>query len=62
MINSFGALGGFAGAYLIGWLNNSTGSTDASFLLMAACLGLSAALMPVVARINRTRVVAPVGV
>ena len=42
--------------------NNSTGSTDASFLLMAACLGLSAALMPVVARINRTRVVAPVGV
>ena len=42
LINSCGALGGFAGAYLIGWLNNSTGSTDASFLLMAACLGLSA--------------------
>ena len=58
LINSFGALGGFAGAYLIGWLNGSTGSTDASFLLMAACLGVSAAIMPLVARINRTRAAA----
>ena len=59
LINSFGALGGFAGSYLVGWLNNSTGSTDASFLLMAACLAVAAALMPVVARINRSRVCAP---
>ncbi len=62
LINSFGALGGFAGAYLIGWLNGSTGSTDTSFLLMAACLGVSAALMPVVARINNSRLLsAPAG-
>ena len=63
LINSFGALGGFAGAYLIGWLNDSTGSTDASFLLMAGCLAIAAAIMPLVARINRARVAdQPVGV
>ena len=61
LINSCGALGGFAGAYLIGWLNDSTGSTDASFLLMAACLGISAAIMPLVARINRVAAT-PVGI
>jgi sugar phosphate permease len=53
LINSCGALGGFAGSYLVGWLNSSTGSTDASFLLMAACLLVSAAIMPMVSRINR---------
>ncbi|GGR44365.1 sugar phosphate permease [Nocardioides luteus] len=45
LINSFGALGGFAGSYLVGWLNGSTGSTDASFLLMAGCLAAAAAIM-----------------
>ncbi|MEU6133453.1 MFS transporter [Nocardioides sp. NPDC047086] len=45
LINSFGALGGFAGSYLVGWLNGTTGSTDASFLLMAGCLALAAVVM-----------------
>ncbi|RVU23087.1 MFS transporter [Streptomyces antnestii] len=44
LINSFGALGGFAGSYLIGMLNDVTGSTAASFLTMAACLAGAAAL------------------
>jgi sugar phosphate permease len=45
IINSFGALGGFAGSYLVGWLNGRTGSTSASFLLLAICLGGAALLM-----------------
>ncbi|WP_051861702.1 MFS transporter [Streptomyces ochraceiscleroticus] len=45
LINSFGALGGFAGSYLIGTLNDVTGSTATSFLTMAGCLVLAAALM-----------------
>lgn len=45
LINSFGALGGFAGSYLIGWLNGATGSTSASFLLMAISLAVAALLM-----------------
>jgi sugar phosphate permease len=58
LINSCGALGGFAGSYLVGWLNNSTGSTDASFLLMAGCLLTAAAIMPMVSRINRKKALA----
>ena len=45
LVNSLGAVGGFAGSYLIGWLNGTTGSTDASFLLMAACLLVAGGLM-----------------
>ncbi len=48
LINSLGAVGGFAGSYLVGWLNGATGSTNASFLLMSACLVLAALLMLVV--------------
>jgi sugar phosphate permease len=45
LINSFGALGGFLGSYLVGWLDARTGSTAASFLLMAASLAVAAVLM-----------------
>jgi nitrate/nitrite transporter NarK len=45
LINSFGALGGFVGSYLVGWLDARTGSTAASFLLMAASLAAAAVLM-----------------
>lgn len=45
LINSFGALGAFAGSYLIGMLNDVTGSTASSFLTMASCLVAAAALM-----------------
>jgi sugar phosphate permease len=45
LVNSMGALGGFAGAYLVGWLNGATGGPGASFLLMTVALALSAILM-----------------
>ncbi len=42
LINSFGALGSFAGAYLVGYLNAVTGDYGASYLFMAGSLFLSA--------------------
>lgn len=45
LINSFGALGSFAGAYVVGRLNASTGGFGASYIFMASCVFLSAVLM-----------------
>jgi sugar phosphate permease len=42
MINSFGALGSFVGAYIVGYLNGSTGGFGASYIFMAGSLALSA--------------------
>jgi len=42
LINSFGALGSFAGAYLVGYLNGSTGGFSASYIFMSGSLLLSA--------------------
>jgi sugar phosphate permease len=42
LINSMGALGSFAGTYVVKWLNDWTGSPDISFLSMGAMLALSA--------------------
>lgn len=42
LVNSFGALGAFLGAYMVGYLNGVTGNFDASYMLMAASLLLSA--------------------
>src|SRR6185437_1369816 len=44
LINSLGALGSFAGAYLVGYLNGTTGSFDASYIFMSGALFLSALL------------------
>jgi len=44
LINSFGALGSFAGSYLVGYLNGSTGGFGASYIFMAGSLLLSAIL------------------
>lgn len=52
MINSFGALGGFVGAYLVGYLNARTGGPSASFSLMAASL-LVAGILTLVVRVER---------
>ncbi|MFT4017773.1 MAG: MFS transporter [Agriterribacter sp.] len=41
LINSFGALGSFAGSYLVGYLNGTTGSFSASYIFMAGSLLLS---------------------
>ena len=42
LINSFGALGSFIGAYIVGYLNGATGGFGASYLFMAGSLLLSA--------------------
>ncbi|GAB3170960.1 MFS transporter [Telluribacter humicola] len=41
LINSFGALGSFVGAYIVGYLNGTTGDFGASYLFMAGSLLLS---------------------
>lgn len=44
LINSFGALGSFAGAYLVGYLNGVTESFSASYIFMSGSLLLSAVI------------------
>lgn len=42
LINSFGALGSFAGSYFVGYLNGTTGGFGGSYIFMAGSLLLSA--------------------
>ncbi len=44
LINSSGALGSFAGSYIVGYLNGSTGGFGASYIFMACSLFISAIL------------------
>jgi sugar phosphate permease len=44
LINSFGALGSFAGSYVVGYLNGTTGGFGASYIFMAGSLFLSAVI------------------
>jgi sugar phosphate permease len=44
LINSMGALGSFAGTYVVKWLNDWSGSPDISYLTMGAMLALSAVI------------------
>lgn len=44
LINSMGALGSFAGSYIVGYLNGTTGGFGASYIFMAGSLLLSAIL------------------
>jgi sugar phosphate permease len=48
LINSMGALGSFAGAYLVGYLNGTTGNFDASYILMFVCVLISTIITIVV--------------
>lgn len=41
LINSLGALGSFAGSYLVGYLNSETGNFNASYTLMSGALILA---------------------
>jgi len=45
LINSFGALGSFAGSYLVGYLNARTGAFGASYVFMSASLLVAAILV-----------------
>lgn len=44
LINSMGALGSFAGSWLVGYLNGATGNPGASFLLMSGALLIAVVL------------------
>jgi sugar phosphate permease len=44
LINSFGALGAFAGSYAVGYLNGATGGFNASYIFMALSLLFSSVL------------------
>jgi sugar phosphate permease len=44
LINSFGALGSFAGSYLVGHLKDRTGNFGAAYLFMAGSLLIAALL------------------
>jgi len=48
LINSMGALGSFAGSYLVGYLNAVTGGLSASYIFMSGALFLSVILMIIV--------------
>jgi MFS family permease len=54
LINSLGALGSFAGSYLVGYLNGVTGGFGASYIFMAGSL-LIASILTVIA-LNEPRV------
>jgi sugar phosphate permease len=45
LINTFGALGGFVGTWLVGWLQALTGNARAGFLTMSMSLLVSAAII-----------------
>jgi len=53
LINSLGALGSFLGAYIVGYLNGTTGGFGASYIFMAGSLFLSAILTMIA--LNRSR-------
>ncbi|MGB7264932.1 MAG: MFS transporter [Terracidiphilus sp.] len=44
VVNSFGALGGFAGTWLVGWLQALTGSAQAGYLSMSVALIVAGAI------------------
>ncbi len=43
-VNSFGALGGFAGTWLVGWLQALTGNARAGYLSMSMALIVAGAI------------------
>jgi len=54
VISSLGALGGFAGPYLFGYLKSATGGPTSSLLLMA-CLALAGAIVSASLRVGKTQ-------
>ncbi|MCI4659191.1 MFS transporter [Cryobacterium zhongshanensis] len=60
LVNSFGALGSFAGAYFVGFLNNVTGSNDASYIFMALSL-IIAVVLTILVKAVRTPDFTPQG-
>jgi len=59
LINSFGALGSFAGAFLVGYLNNTTGGFGASYIFMSGSLFLAAIITMVALKSTKKTVADP---
>ena len=59
LINSWGALGSFAGSYLVGYLNGRTGNFGASYIFMAASLLIAAILTVFAVKDSRVRIRKP---
>lgn len=55
IINSFGALGSFAGSYIVGYLNGTTGGFGASYIFMAGSLFLSSVLTIIALKDNKVK-------
>jgi sugar phosphate permease len=55
LINSFGALGGFVGAYVVGYLVGSPGGKGHAFIFMAAALAAAAILMLPISSVRSVR-------
>jgi sugar phosphate permease len=53
LINSFGALGSFVGAYLVGYLNGATGGFGTSYVFLGGSLFFSA-LLTMIVKASRT--------
>lgn len=51
-----GAIGSFVGSYVVGYLNGSTGSPNASYIFMAVCLLLSVVTMIMVKDPNSEKI------
>lgn len=47
-VNTAGSFGGFIGSYLVGWLNDTTGGTATSFVVMATTMVAAALIIPLV--------------
>jgi MFS family permease len=54
LINSFGALGGFLGSYLVGWINGMAKDPSSSFLLMGVSLVIATSLLAIQERTKAT--------
>jgi sugar phosphate permease len=59
LINSLGALGSFAGSYLVGYLNGKTGNFGASYIFMSGSLLISAGLTIFAVKDSRKRIPKP---
>jgi sugar phosphate permease len=57
LINSFGALGSFAGAYVVGYLNGTSGGFGASYIFMAGSLLLSAIITVIAIQDKRVKTI-----
>jgi MFS-type transporter involved in bile tolerance (Atg22 family) len=53
LVNSCGALGGFAGTYVVGLLEAVTGNSQASYFVMSMSLLLAGALTLCLPRVKR---------